>query len=123
MASSTPPDGGGGPTDCAPMTYIYASGSTIHFNGWTRCANAVGFELQIAYNQINGASKYSNVKACRGPLAGDSNATEITCGINGVSATMTDSKSGAQKWCVNTFITTGGPGGKRSTSLAACISH
>lgn len=124
LASVPKPEGGGsGPVDCKPKTYIYASGSTIHFNGWTKCTNAIGFELQIGYNQIGGTTKYSSVVTCRGTSVGGSSTAQLNCGINGVSATMTDGKSGSQKWCVNTHILTGGPGGKQTWSLAECINH
>jgi hypothetical protein len=108
---------------CNPLTNVYASGSTIHFNGFTSCANATGFELQIAYNMIGGSSHYSNILTCRGPLAGGTTTNEQNCGFNGIYATLTDNKSGSQRWCMNTHIKVGSPESKNLWSVAECINH
>lgn len=123
LASVAPPDGGGGPVNCEPMTYVYASGSTIVFEGWTRCDNASGFELQIGYNMVGGKTTYSALHTCRGPLAGGTASAEISCGINGVTGKLTDNKAGSQRWCMNTLIQTGSPSSKHEWSLAGCINH
>jgi hypothetical protein len=123
QASITPPGGGGGATNCEPMTYVYASGSTITLEGWTRCANASGFQLQIGYNRVGGSTIYSGLKTCRGPLAGGTNSAEISCGIDGITGKLTDNMSGSQRWCVNTLIVMGSPTAKHEWSLAGCINH
>src|SRR5690348_5384207 len=97
-ASSPPPDPGGG-TDCrGGATEVGTFGNTITFKGYeVNCDNASGFDLQILYGISDGGpTHYSNVKTCRGPLAGDSRDNEIKCGRDGITKTLNDSKPGMQ---------------------------
>jgi hypothetical protein len=96
QASATDPPGTGN-NDCSPRTYLYASGNTIVYNGWTRCSGTFQYFLQVMYGQNGGTTQYSGLLTCGG---GD----QLYCGLNGLYVYQTDNLAGSQQWCMATFI-------------------
>ncbi|MFB9239348.1 hypothetical protein ACFFWC_28075 [Plantactinospora siamensis] len=113
------PNGGGSGNSCVPLAASpYASGSTIHFNGYTNCHSSLPYILKIGYGR-DGQTKYSPQRTC---YAGSG---QQACGFDGVYATLTDNLSGSQRWCVSTWLQMTDASGHATYqwSIAQCVNH